>query len=250
MSIIFNPTAGTTYAIHDALAALLRDVGGNCHHVGWMKGYSTGDYFMSLGASTANDSAFHLLSSSPNLFLRARSGGVDANHTKDMTGLMASWVFYALNFRTDTTAGISIQYSINGDTLSVMAGGEGGTALPNQLTIGAGRFNGTSAFSHVENVGFAYPAFGPGLVTQQQIADMYGSGPGAGDAKAPWLVLDNPISAQSWKNGTVAVAEKTIGTAWTLVGANVTAADSDNPTLIETIGGSSRRRRRSMVARR
>ena len=243
MSITFNSAGGTTYATHDTLAATLAGVDGNCSFAVWINGASTGDYWMSLGSSAANDAAFFILYTSPSAFHRARRGGFDVTTTENLTGITGDWRLHCMNFRTDTDTGVSMSHSVNGANFAIPALSSGGTSNPNQLTIGAGRFNGTSAFSHVLNMSFAYPAAWSGHLTNAHAAAMYGDGPTVGNGLAPWLVnTENLLHASSWFDGTVTQGTGTVGTAWTIVGANT--SKGDNPTLIESSGTGNRRNRR------
>lgn len=245
MSIQFDSDNTDTYCKHDTLASTLLSGATNYTIAMWVKKYTSGDYLFSLGSSTTNSACAFILWSGTNALFRFRDEGTDTTQTVSVSGLESTWSLYVLRFRTDTDNGYLIGNSLNGAAFGVDSTAEGNAADSNQLTIGAGRFNGTSGFSHCQDVLVAYPAIWTGHLTDAQVDELYGSGPSTGDAKAPWLVnTANLVSAQSWKDGTVSTTNSTVGTAYTLVNTNITAQADDNPTLIETAGGANRRRRR------
>jgi len=252
MSIELNPADdNSTYLTLNSVAATMASSPGIHTFTCWVKGFKASDYLMSVGTTSANNSAAHAyMSGTETLAIRSRAGGTDGQ----VTDTIPTSAWYLLGARFSTNVGFlayenQVKVSTNGADFSTSVANGGTSVAIDNLTLGAASFA-SSVFGYADSIKFAYPAVWSGELSSANIDLLYGSGPSAGDAYAPWLVdTDNLIHAASFKDGTLTQGTGTVGTAWTMVGGDFTAHDDDNPSLIESLGTGHRRRRYGPMAR-
>lgn len=244
MSKILNPTGSASHWTLNSVASAMASSPGFHKLAFWSKGAMVNSTYLASVATTAtNNSAGHiyLVSAGSLVAFRTRANGTDNQSTVSYPG--TGWSLYCMTFKTTTGAGgySGEQHSINSGALSGFGVNAGTAAAVDNLTLGAAHFNG-SAFGQCQNRNFAYLGVWTGSWTNDLVDELYGTGPSAGDGKAPHLVDSGNLLWAS--DSELAQVAGSVETELSLVNSSVTAAPEDNPLLITSSGTGNRRNRR------
>lgn len=253
MSIEFNASGNTTFVHQNALAnGTLAASPGEYSVAFWAKPvtWAAGQHLFTVSSNVSNNSAIRVTTfGSDAVVFKVVANGSEASNSELSVG--SGWHLIVVNFDTTVGAsGFTQQHSIDGEAFGHQFGSSSTSVGINNILLGAGLYS-SSVSGHSKWM-FAYPAICSGHYTNAHVTSLWGSGPSAGDALAPWLVnTANVLTAQSFKDGTLTGGDHNIGSAWQQGGADLTGRASDNPVLIESVsgGGGRRRRRRYIVVR-
>lgn len=246
--LINNTVATDAYAFNSNLASLLASVNGDVSVAFWMKFPKDNGvrlYYQAwgfdAGAGSVENSFVEIYcvdnvvdSNYGDMTARAQDAGVDSAYATQSLADQ-DWHLVVINFQA---GGIgknyyNIQLSMDGGTLQTATGAAiAANVALNRINIGDWFFsNGTSrgtSFIPQETL-YSFMAHKSGVYSQQNISDMYGSGPSAGDGVDPYDIDNgNIICYTRFKNNFKSI----IGPDWSING-NDYEFSSDKPSILE-----------------